>query len=306
MMSVVIPVYNGAPYIQRSVKSALNQVGVVHEVIVIDDGSTDGSGELAEKVDPGVRVIRTPNAGQAAARNRGIKEAKGEIVAFLDADDWWSEDKLASQASVFASDAKLDVVITDFTGVDTDGRPQGWQGGLVQQLAERGLSVVPISEFSYIVSGAISHVLIRYTSFMHPSAVAVRKALLNHVGGFDESMTPAEDYELWIRLGRSGHLGLVGRNLVTTEARSGSQGRRVVRMNEQLLRVYSGVLDQFPELPTHLREHVLNEIRTKHIALGWHYRTSGDMQIARRHYRAALKMRPRIRTLAQLLRTYLP
>jgi hypothetical protein len=101
-ISVVIPCYNGTKFLRETLDSVLAQTLPALEVIVVDDGSTDGSAGIADSYGPPVRVIRQPNQGESVARNRGIEEAKGEWVAFLDADDLWLPDKLAEQAKLMA------------------------------------------------------------------------------------------------------------------------------------------------------------------------------------------------------------
>lgn len=99
-VSVVIPCYNGAKYLRETLGSALAQTHAPLEVIVIDDGSTDDSAAIAESFGPPVRVIRQSNQGESVARNRGIDEATGDWIAFLDADDWWETTKLEQQVKV--------------------------------------------------------------------------------------------------------------------------------------------------------------------------------------------------------------
>src|SRR6185312_7639068 len=90
LVSVVLPLYNKAPFITRALDSIAAQTYRNFEAIIVDDGSTDGSGDIAASYpDPRFRVIRQTNAGPGAARNRGVDEAKGEVLAFLDADDEW-------------------------------------------------------------------------------------------------------------------------------------------------------------------------------------------------------------------------
>lgn len=98
-VSVIIPCYNGAPYLRETLESALAQTHTPLEVIVVDDGSTDDSAAIAESFGPPVRVIRQENQGESVARNRGIDEARGEWIALLDADDLWKPRKLELQLS---------------------------------------------------------------------------------------------------------------------------------------------------------------------------------------------------------------
>jgi glycosyltransferase involved in cell wall biosynthesis len=104
-ISVVIPCYNGAKYLRETLESALAQTHPPLEVLVVDDGSTDDSAAIAESFGPPVRVIRQPNQGESVARNRGIDEARGEWVAFLDADDLWLREKLEKQVAAARPEA---------------------------------------------------------------------------------------------------------------------------------------------------------------------------------------------------------
>lgn len=97
LISVVIPNYNGMLYVEEAVESALNQDYQNIEVIVVDDGSTDGSQKLLRKYENRIRLIETENRGAAAARNTGMKVARGELIAFLDSDDLWKSNKLTRQ-----------------------------------------------------------------------------------------------------------------------------------------------------------------------------------------------------------------
>lgn len=111
-ISVVIPVFNGERFLSDAIASALSQTLLPYEILVIDDGSTDGSTRIAESFGPPVRVIRQENRGEAAARNRGIEAAKGDWIAFLDCDDIWKREKLALQAALLSPG--VDCVHTNF------------------------------------------------------------------------------------------------------------------------------------------------------------------------------------------------
>ncbi|MBL8838407.1 MAG: glycosyltransferase family 2 protein [Alphaproteobacteria bacterium] len=109
-VSVIMPVFNGAPYIAAALDSIRAQNHPALEVIVVDDGSTDGSGAIAAARGENIRIERQDNAGAAAARNRGLALARGAVIAFLDADDLWPADKLALQLPVLDGDPRLGLV----------------------------------------------------------------------------------------------------------------------------------------------------------------------------------------------------
>lgn len=109
-VSVVIPVFEGERYLGEAIESALRQSVPPTEVIVIDDGSSDGSAALADSFGGVVRCVRQAHAGIGAGRNRGVAEARGELIAFLDADDLWDADKTRLQLAALANDPTLDMV----------------------------------------------------------------------------------------------------------------------------------------------------------------------------------------------------
>ena len=122
-VSVMIGVYNGARYLAEAIESVLAQTHPDVELIVVDDGSDDGSGEVARRYEPRLRCVRQERGGMAAARNRAVQEATGSYFAFLDADDRFPPEKLERQLAVFDTDPELDVVyghVTEFLSPDLD------------------------------------------------------------------------------------------------------------------------------------------------------------------------------------------
>jgi glycosyltransferase involved in cell wall biosynthesis len=122
-VTVMIGVYNGARYLGEAIESVLAQTRPVHELIVVDDGSTDDSGAIAESYGLPVRCIRQDRGGMAASRNRAVRAATGSFFAFLDADDRFPQEKLERQLAVFEADPELDVVyghVTEFLSPDLD------------------------------------------------------------------------------------------------------------------------------------------------------------------------------------------
>src|SRR5262245_41316998 len=108
-ISVIIPVYNHVAYLPEALESVIRQTCPASEIIVVDDGSEDGSAEAAERFS-GVRVFRQAHAGIAAVRNVGVRRARGDLIAFLDADDRWPPHKLRAQIEAFDREPVLDMV----------------------------------------------------------------------------------------------------------------------------------------------------------------------------------------------------
>ncbi|MCC6968119.1 MAG: glycosyltransferase [Nitrospira sp.] len=183
IVSVVIPLYNARDVIRDTVQSVLAQTYRDYEIVVIDDGSTDGSGELVSAFGERVRYILQPNGGVAQARNRGITASRGRYIALMDHDDLWEPEKLAKQVAVLEQQPAVGMVVTDVAHIDRAGR----------SMNEIGPASQPQQEFARLfVQGFVPT----------PSATLIRKAVLEAVGGFDEQFNSAgmDDHELWTRL----------------------------------------------------------------------------------------------------------
>jgi glycosyltransferase involved in cell wall biosynthesis len=190
LVSVVIPAYNCAEYIGATLESVLAQSHRPIEVIVVDDGSTDGTDAVVRGFREAV-YIRQPNGGPAMARNVGIRRATGPYVAFQDADDLWTPEKLSRQLAIMESDPQIGLVFGDmknFSGVE-DHEPTMFEK---YRLGE------PFFGHAYLVLGAVEK-LVRM-NFMPTGTVIARKAVLSSVGLFDESLRRAEDWDLWLRI----------------------------------------------------------------------------------------------------------
>jgi len=196
--SIVIPLYNKAPYISGTLASVLAQTFGDYEVIVVDDGSTDGGAELVSFItDPRVRLVRQANAGVSAARNHGIALAQGEWVAFLDADDWHHPDYLATLLWAQARCPEADTVATDYLPVpDTLAMwPPRWPA----MQAAPGIEVVTDLPRRWMASPTLC-----------TSAVSVRRArLLRMQPCFPPGESHGEDLDLWFRLAEQSPVALV-------------------------------------------------------------------------------------------------
>jgi Glycosyl transferase family 2 len=305
--SVVIPVHNGAGYVRRAIESVLAQT-VPGEVIVVDDGSTDGSGAAAQSVDSKVIVHRhSTNKGLSEARNTGIRAAKGDVVALLDSDDWWRADKMAKQLALFSARPEVVSVFTDFNSLDVDGKIVGWQGGIVDQLPTLDLMLENVTNDSFLLHGAITEALIRHTSFMHPSSVAIRRSVFERVGYFDPRYPVCQDLEMWLRLSTAGPVGFCAQQLLTIEVRTNSLGHQSLKMADDETRIYASLSHRFPGISADTRAHIRRFLKHRYATMAWLYcHDQRDLLSARNYYRESLRHGWSIATAASLAKTYAP
>lgn len=196
LVSVVVAAYNMAAYLPLAVQSALGQTYQNIEVLVVDDGSTDGTRDLVGPLleDRRLKYFFQRNEGQASAKNRGVREARGQFIAFLDADDIWEREKLEKQIPLFLRSAAVGVVYSRVAYIDETGKDLG--------IADNEL-------FRGRVSGPL---LIR--NFIGFGTSVVRAECFERLEGFDESITMGIDYDLWLRLSTQYEFDFVDRPLL--------------------------------------------------------------------------------------------
>lgn len=194
-VAVIIPVHDRAGRLRAAVDSVLDQTAPVKELIVIDDGSADDpAAALSHISDKRLRIMHQPNLGVSAARNLGIKASGAEWVAFLDSDDKWLPEKIAAQAAFHAENEEFSISQTDEIWI-RDGR----------RVNPREHHRKPSGD---IFEASLERCLIS------PSAVVMRRSVLDDVGLFDPSLPACEDYDLWLRITCRYHVGLVPEKLV--------------------------------------------------------------------------------------------
>lgn len=214
-VSVVVPAYQARRWVAEAVASAVGQSHPPLEVLVVDDGSTDGTGDAAAAVGASVRVLRQPNRGVAAARNRGLAEARGDWVAFLDADDAWEPTKLERQLG--AAGPEVVGVHCGALLVDAEG----------DALGERD-------------DGRGGDVLLDLVTFRRPVVVTGGSGLLaptevvRSEGGFHEALSTSADWDLYWRLAARGPLAYVDAPLVRYRIHGGNMHRDVALFREDM------------------------------------------------------------------------
>ena len=182
IVSVIVPAYNVAPYVAEAVTSALQQTEERIEVIVMDDGSVDGTAERIRSIaDQRLRILSQQHSGSAAARNSGMSYARAPYVAFLDADDRWVPDKLERHIAILENNPAVDMTFSNSSVIDAKGR-------LWPMLKLHPGGAVSLEE------------LIRENWTRNGSAVVVRRKALDLAGPFDTSLPACTDIDMWLRI----------------------------------------------------------------------------------------------------------
>lgn len=307
LVSVIIPTHNGGRYVKAAVESVNAQTFADHEILVVDDGSTDDTSEIVARLAGPVRRIPHEKAlGPAAARNTGIREARGLYLALLDVDDRWHADKLACLLDLLEARPEIDVAFSDFVHVLQDGSPGPWRGGLREQIRARGMELEQVSAQGYVFTRPVVSELICYSSFMHPSTVVFRRQAIERAGYFDERVRGVEDLQMWIRFAYHCRIGYVDRVLAEVEQRPDSLGHNRLTMCENTVGMLQRLSEYVPNLSAADLASIERRCAAAHRSLGWLYFDRGDGARARQHYQAALACEFQVSTLGLWFKTCLP
>ena len=223
MVSVVLPTYNRCWIVQKAIESVLQQDVPHVELIVVDDGSTDETPELLNTYGDRLHCIRQENQGVSAARNAGIQSAGGELIALLDSDDEWLPGKLRFQVDYFRMHPGALICQTEEIWIRNGrrvnpGKRHRKQGGMI---FERSLDLCLVS----------------------PSAVMMRRSLLDEVGLFDETLPACEDYDLWLRIARTHPIHLIDQPLIIKRGGHADQLSRMPELDKYRIRSIVRLLD---------------------------------------------------------------
>ena len=195
LISVIIPTYNRKDLLVDAIRSIMAQKPKNYEVIIVDDGSTDGTEEYIKSLNLPVRFFEKNNGGVSAARNFGVKEARGEYLAFLDADDLWMEGFLSSVMDYFELHSGVSIVYTD----------QRISVNYVTQTRTRFKKNPPKHKFPapFFIDNSPIQI----------SSTVIKKKVLDDVGGFNETLKIHEDVELWNRISEKYEFGYIEKPL---------------------------------------------------------------------------------------------
>lgn len=277
-VSVVIPTYNRAHTVLDAVRSVLSQRFRNLEVIVVDDGSTDDTAaRLAAVTDPRLRVIMGRHAGVSAARNLGVSKASGPLISFLDSDDLWHPDKLAVEVAFLTRHPEVHAVFTDLE------KRHGAQvfPSFMRETAvfSRRLEHATYPDGLVLEAREMRLCLLEEVP-IKPSALTMRRAAFDAIGGFDETWSSSEDWEFLLRLAREHRFGYLDRPLAVLTISPDSlhildQSRGEKAMIRLLARERAALGDDIEALAA-VRRGLVSRI--KHFA--WYYADAGSRRRA--------------------------
>lgn len=231
LVSVVIATYNMGQYVGGAVDSILNQSWQNLEVIVVDDGSTDDTEAQMQRFEGDGRVVyvKTENRKQPKAKNRGLQEARGDFIAFCDADDMWEPEKLAHQIPAF-EDPEVGVVYSSASAIDENGRVTTQHQG-----------PVPDRPSGYITDQLITHNCVPF------GTAVIRRQAVEDSGMFDESIRMGIDWDLWLRYSIKWKFHHVPERLYIYRVWSGQMSNDYRGRYDHASRILNNFLERHPD-----------------------------------------------------------
>jgi glycosyltransferase involved in cell wall biosynthesis len=329
LVSVVIPAYNRSTLLIEAVNSVLAQSYSAHEVVIVDDGSTDGTREAVAArfgANPKVRYFRQENAGVSAARNRGLREAAGEFIALLDSDDAWLPGKLEAQLAVLRLWPEAGMVWTDMRAVDDDGKVLHSKylrimyhayrffpgpGDLFAKEARLVDVWKPVQSFpedARAFAGNIFGPMV-LGNLVHTSTVLLRRSRREQAGFFDESYRTGEDYKFHLHTCRAGPVAFIDAATVlyrVGRADALSSAKNLLPIARNYLETLETALREDRAAITLPAEVVSRCLAETYAWVGSEYLADGQKSRGREFLLKSLRTQPTSGTFALLAKSFVP
>lgn len=267
--------HNGETFIEDAIDSVYAQTYHDIEIIVIDDGSTDKTASIVEEKYPYVKFVKRNNEGVSVARNYGIRIAKGELIAFLDADDKWLPTKLEKQVDLLQSDANLGMVFCEHYFFD-----------------DAQVYIEPLSKRQRLLQGNIvKNIFLR--SYLATPTVIVKKSVFDDIGLFDTDLEIAEDDNMWMRIAMKYKIDLIDEALVLCRITTGSLSRVDNNIFNGVMKSLNVMKEKYPYLFRLIGSHAIN-LKKSHVyfSQGYLYFNKGDFNAARSFFLKSILLYP--------------
>ncbi len=291
LVSIIMPVYNSSKYVISAIESVFSQSYKDYELIIINDGSTDNSKELIidylkQNKDKDVKYIYQENKGASAARNKGIELAKGEYIAFLDADDLWMPEKL-SRSINYINSQEYPTVYSDMYIIDSGGNIIDQWFKMKKEISEGNIYGDLLKE-----------------CFIVPTNIIIRKACLLE-NKFDETIRGVEDIDLWLRLARKYNFRVIKEPLTKWRNHEGNYSKNSRIVSENIVNVFERELKEWTRKDKYHKV-IINILSTKLYISGRYYLKEQKYKQARWVFIKSILYNPNIASLTRLVATILP
>lgn len=298
-ISAVIPAYNSAKFVNAAVASIHAQTAPVAEIIIVDDGSTDETEAVVRALPGNIVYYKQTNQGPSAARNKGIELATGDWIAFLDADDQWTADKIALQKAILEKYPELVLVAGDMAEIDNNDH-------IITEsvLAKHGM----LEGFQDLAGQAIPNALARLVTknFIPTGTVLAKRDILIAAGGFNADIRFGEDLELWAKIATYHPIGCLPQRLMLRR----QHGKNATSANESMLLDLTKVMDSIRTFSEQQLKHQGLDpnqlVADAFWNLGYWYFATYKSNLARNAFVSSLKQQLTWRSFAYLIASSLP
>jgi glycosyltransferase involved in cell wall biosynthesis len=299
--SVIIPAFNAAATLTRAIESVRTQSWPAHEIIVVDDGSSDATADIARQYGDAVRLIRQANSGVSVARNAGASAATGDWLAFLDADDWYEPDRIKLHAEWIAEDAALDFLTGDYEYRDEAGTLLGTS--MAQHESGRMLLAKADGDVRVVMDGHAEIAAFVTDHFGDTHTLSVPRERFVELGGYPTGFKVCEDVHFLTRLvARSRRIGVICRSLGAYVIHGGSATRRhPIAAQRENVRTLIDLVRLAENFPFSVRRGVAARMQRARYNLGCALSKSGQRMAAVNAVLPSLAERPGWQSLRNVL-----
>lgn len=279
LVSVIVPTYNGAAFVRATLESVFAQTYQPIEVIVCDDGSSDGTLSIVGEFGDRLRLVRQENRGVAAARNSAARIARGELLAFLDHDDLWEPNMLATLVPMLVARKDCGLMYADAWIIDSRGEMRGKRG-----------------RFLHYAEGAVFERLL-HGNFIPVETTLMRADLFRELGGYDVRLRYLEDYELCLRIARRTRIGFHAEPLARYRIHDHNLSHELEPMLVEWLTLIDSVRERWTDLTPSQRAILDTEHDRLCVDLAWRALRRRDVAVSDNWMRRAGPRRPRSKSL---------